>query len=572
MKYLCVVAVTRFEQRLIETAELHKRVVIALFDDIAVFHDENDVGFLNGREAVCDDERRAPLHYFRESFLYFYFGSSIYVARRFVQYEHGRIHEHYSRYAKELPLSLRYAVASVGNNRIVAVFKAHDEFVRVRFFGGGDYFFVRRVLFAVSDIFAYRTVEQPGVLKDHAEIFTKFAAFEFIYRYAVYANFSAFDVVKAHQEIYERRLSATRGSHYGDSLTVLDVEIEVFDKRFIAVRKVYAVDFYVAARVERKRSVVRFVFFIEEGKYARRRRRSRLKLGYDARYFVERLCILVGVGQKAGKLADAHTAADYEDSADYCDCGVNYTVYEARARIDHRGIEHGFSADFLEFAVYFGKAPFGDFFVRKRLHCFDIRKHFLAETAEFAASVGLLLEFVVTALCDEVGDDYGKGSDYYDDKRYEIVYSEHETQCADHGHYARKELRKALNESVGNLLYVRAHSRHEIAAARVVYDFQRHAVELLKSLSAYVANSAVGQLIRAVRNEPLKGSGNGCKRAELDKFFENPFEIHFSFSDYKVYGFAYDDGHEKRCRYLYESKEKGEDEPFTVGFHIGQKS
>ena len=104
----------------------------------------------------------------------------------------------------------------------------------------------------------------------------------------------------------------------------------------------------------------------------------------------------------------------------------------------------------------------------------------------------------MTALCDEVGDDYGKGSDYYDDKRYEIVYSEHETQCADHGHYARKELRKALNESVGNLLYVRAHSRHEIAAARVVYDYCALARKDGGKLSRYSRARAEQSYLRRV--------------------------------------------------------------------------
>ena len=91
------VAVTRFEQRLVEAAERHKRFVIALFDNVAVFHYENDVGLLNRGQTVRDDKRRAPLHYFRKSLLYPDFRARIDIARRFVENQHRRVHKHYAR-------------------------------------------------------------------------------------------------------------------------------------------------------------------------------------------------------------------------------------------------------------------------------------------------------------------------------------------------------------------------------------------------------------------------------------------------------------------------------------------
>ena len=41
----------------------------SLFDDVAVFHDEDKVGVANGRETVSDDERSTALSKFLESFL-----------------------------------------------------------------------------------------------------------------------------------------------------------------------------------------------------------------------------------------------------------------------------------------------------------------------------------------------------------------------------------------------------------------------------------------------------------------------------------------------------------------------
>lgn len=40
------VAVSRFEQSLVESALFHERVVVAFFDYVSVLHDENYIGFL----------------------------------------------------------------------------------------------------------------------------------------------------------------------------------------------------------------------------------------------------------------------------------------------------------------------------------------------------------------------------------------------------------------------------------------------------------------------------------------------------------------------------------------------
>lgn len=43
--------------------------VIALLNDLAVFHDEDHVGGLDGGESVRDDERGSSLHHLRERIL-----------------------------------------------------------------------------------------------------------------------------------------------------------------------------------------------------------------------------------------------------------------------------------------------------------------------------------------------------------------------------------------------------------------------------------------------------------------------------------------------------------------------
>lgn len=51
----------------IEAVLCNEGVMIALFDDIAVVHDKDEVSLLDGREAVCNDKGSTSLHHCLES-------------------------------------------------------------------------------------------------------------------------------------------------------------------------------------------------------------------------------------------------------------------------------------------------------------------------------------------------------------------------------------------------------------------------------------------------------------------------------------------------------------------------
>ena len=148
----------------VEAAFLKEFFVSAFFYYVTVVHYENKVGVLYGGQAVGDDEGSFVLHQGFESLLYFYFGTGIYRRSGFVENEHRRVGEHYSRNTKELFLSLRYVAAVVAEDGIVAFFETGDKGMYMGFFRGFDYLFVGCVGFSVGDIFFYRAFFEPGVL------------------------------------------------------------------------------------------------------------------------------------------------------------------------------------------------------------------------------------------------------------------------------------------------------------------------------------------------------------------------------------------------------------------------
>ena len=90
----------------VETVPGKELLVVSLFDDVTVFHDEDNVRFANGGKAVCNDETRPAFHHLRKGVLYLYFGTGIYRGSRFVKYQHRRQAEHYAGDAEKLLLSL----------------------------------------------------------------------------------------------------------------------------------------------------------------------------------------------------------------------------------------------------------------------------------------------------------------------------------------------------------------------------------------------------------------------------------------------------------------------------------
>jgi len=105
--------------------------VVALLDDVAVFHHQNDICLADGREAMGDDEARAALHQAVEGLLNFDLRARVDGGRRLVEDEHRRQAEHDARDAQQLLLPLGQAAAILGDRRVIALRQAPDEAMRM---------------------------------------------------------------------------------------------------------------------------------------------------------------------------------------------------------------------------------------------------------------------------------------------------------------------------------------------------------------------------------------------------------------------------------------------------------
>lgn len=93
----------------------------AVLDDLAVIDVEDLVRVLDRRQAVRDDEARAPLEQMLQAGLQRLLGARVDVARRLVQDQDTRVGEQHAREGDELALAGRQGRSALLHHRVVPV-------------------------------------------------------------------------------------------------------------------------------------------------------------------------------------------------------------------------------------------------------------------------------------------------------------------------------------------------------------------------------------------------------------------------------------------------------------------
>lgn len=408
--------------------------------------------------------------------------------------------EHHARNAQQLLLPLRNIAAVALEHGVVAAFESHDEAVNVRSLRRGDDFLFGGVGLTERNVFADGAFFEPGVLQHHAVGEAERAARYARNVLALDADYAAAGVVKTHEKVNERSLAAARGTHDSHALTVLYRQREALNERLVGnVGKVNVVDFDIAVRVrELGQPLVGALYGrFQKLEHAVCGGGSGLEFGDHAGDFVERFGVLIGVGEEAGQSAygeRAHTehalAADYQKRAEHAHRDVHDVVDKARAGVDHSRVEGGVLTPHLEFAVDVREAFFRAFFIAEQLDYALIGQHFGDEPRELAALFRLHCEHIVAALGDKVRHEQRQRSNQHHDESNQPVDRQHERERADYRDDAAEQLREALNQSVGNLVDVAAHSRHEVAVRAAVDVAERHVAKFVESVGSQVAYRA----------------------------------------------------------------------------------
>ena len=137
----------------VDASQRHQRGMRAHLDDLAVFHDDNAVGALHGRQAVRDDDGGAADHGRFQRLLHQAFGFGVQRTGCLVEQQQRRVFQQRAGDRDALALAAGQAHATLAEERFVAVRQALDEFVGGRHFRRRDHFLVRGIGAAIADVF-----------------------------------------------------------------------------------------------------------------------------------------------------------------------------------------------------------------------------------------------------------------------------------------------------------------------------------------------------------------------------------------------------------------------------------
>ena len=168
--FVIIVGITHGIKVIIDTFLFDEFLVVPHFHDFTVFHDDDQVGIMNGGEAVGNNQRSPPLEKTFQSLLNDDLGLGIDISRRFVEDQNPGVGEDRPGKTDELPLTLTQVTASFLQYGIVTFVQPHDKIVGTYGFRRFNHFLFRGEFTTVDNVFPDSIGEQERLLKNHPDL------------------------------------------------------------------------------------------------------------------------------------------------------------------------------------------------------------------------------------------------------------------------------------------------------------------------------------------------------------------------------------------------------------------
>lgn len=201
--------------------------MITALNDLSVLQNHDGVGVAHGGEAVGDHKGGPFCHQTIHALLDVLFRSRIDGARRFIEDQDRCPGYRRSRDIKKLPLALAQVRAIALKNGVIALWKPHDKGMGRCHLRRLNNFLVGGIKPSVPDIFHNRSRKQVRILKHHGNVAAQVVPLNVADINAVDGDGPALDIIEAVDEVRDRRLSGSRGTHEGDLLPRPRVEANI---------------------------------------------------------------------------------------------------------------------------------------------------------------------------------------------------------------------------------------------------------------------------------------------------------------------------------------------------------
>ena len=323
---------------------LHQLLVRAALDDVAVAHHEDEVGVLDGRQAVGDDKARPALRQLVHRTLNEKFRARIDRGRCLVEDQHRRILEHRAGDGQKLLLSRRDGRA-LAEHGVKALWQRVDKFVEAAGLADRFELLVRDTLHVIDQVLADRALKEPRVLQDHTKELVHILAAQVGRRHAVDRDAAAVDLEKSHQEVHHRGLARAGGADDGDLLARMDLSGEILDDDLvgrIGVAEAHVVERYRAAHGVELLGLVALVaelFTFEEVENAVRGGGGRLQIRHALCDLRQRRGEEAHIQDERDDDAEFDRAIDGQHRAEHAHGNIREVADHVHERLHHTGEE-----------------------------------------------------------------------------------------------------------------------------------------------------------------------------------------------------------------------------------------
>ena len=545
------------------------------FDDLTVVHDEDHIGFADGGKPVRNDKAGSALHHFRKCVLNAHFRSGVNGGRRFVEDQHGRQRKHNARDTEKLLLSLG-KTAVIADDGIVSLGEAFDEAMRVGSLRGSNDFCIRSMWFADRDILFDGRRLDPRVLKHHTVGTAQTVSRDIADVSAVHEDLTAVYVVKAHEQSDQRSFAATRRADDGNAASVRNEYGKITDQRLILrigegditdVNITFCIGKNLCAQLI---GCLR-VFFYQFQETLRASHRV-LKLRYDTGDLIKGLGILICIAEEDGETADrkCHGIGNDGKRADKTDAGVYHTVYNTGSGIDERREEYCLEGAGFQLLVHFLKGFDRLRFVTVRADDLFVSDDFIDIRGLLSSDLSLRGEEIVRTACNEARYKKGERRDQDDDESDLPVDHEHKGKRSKDGDHAREQLRKAHQQTVGELVGIRDDAADDIAVRIRVAIGNGELLQFAESGAAKIAHDTEGDLVIDYALNPLDQRGENSGNRDLGQNVQDNIHMNLAWLDNMVNGFTYGDRNIESQKNRKRGANQGEDQSRVIGANVGQ--
>ncbi len=397
-------------------------------------------------------------------------------------------------------------------------------------FRRGLYLLVRGVRLAVGDILAHGSAFEPGLLQHHAVHAPQRTAPQFGNAVPVHGDLTPVHLVKAHEQVDERRLAASRRPHDGDALARHHIQVEILNERHRRnIGKVHMAGRHTAPAGRGGKGVRRIRAFgrlVDNGEQALGAGHSRLKLRQHARHLVEGLGVLVRIRQKAAQLAHRNGTSNGRDRADNTYRRVDDGIDKARARIRHRRIKHAFQARVVQLIADGVELCETAVLVAKGLYDALPGNHLVDKTRQTALRSALRLEKACCAPGNEARKSNGHRRHQNHDQRDDRIQHSHHHKRAQNGSHSRQKLCQALQKPLGYKIRIVDHSADDVAVRVAVDVLQRRAVQHAECFAAHIIGRPAGNLAGADIHYPLAGCGQQHRNSQQRQIVQYAAQVH----------------------------------------------